>query len=144
MSAPWTEAHEREALRRLYEIAAMLVAIGRDHEAAWLVSAGPADLRANGERGWRNTLAEVEESWLDADRIGREVERWRGLAEGRLVRETIAETRSTCEACCGTGHVDDEEEGDCPVCGQATPVTCPACNGEKTLRVRVTRIRRAT
>lgn len=134
MTAPqWTEAHRREARARLYEIAAERVrTTGRESSSYSMRE----------EAGFRYALEREFE--FDPARIEREVRRVRGLAEGRLVRESRVESRSTCTECDGTGYVADEEEGDCPECEQVVPVTCPKCNGVKTKRVRVTRIRRAT
>jgi hypothetical protein len=80
VSAPWTEAHRREAIRRIYELAAELSAenlCGAESmakRALWYSEAAAL---------WSAFLG----SWFDADRVKREVRRLRGLAEGRLVRE---------------------------------------------------------
>lgn len=79
MTAPWTEAHEAERHRRTYEIAATL----RPVEAVAMVR---HDFHGSiGEAGWRRVL---DGAGLDPARIDREVRRVRGLARGRLMRET--------------------------------------------------------
>ena len=87
----WTEKHQQEALRRTYEIAAELVGAGKVQEATYLVS--NAGYYAGAEDSWRGDLADADGPAFDAARIDREVRRVRGLAEGRLVRETVREAR---------------------------------------------------
>ena len=75
MSAPWTDAHQREALRRTYEIAAEAVS----HVAA--LSAMPRIMiRVWSEAAWCEWCADAG---LDATRIIRELRRVRDIAEGR-------------------------------------------------------------
>jgi hypothetical protein len=82
---PWSEAHAREARRRTYELAAELAGDDRGG-AAWLFV---ADVRESasyrGEELWRESLG----SHFDPARVNAEVRRVRGLAEGRIVRETV-------------------------------------------------------
>jgi hypothetical protein len=90
MGTPWTEAHQREAQRRTYEIAAELVGAGHVAAAWMLVPPSLADGIAQSEEFWRDWLGTVSHDGrplLDPARIDREVRRVRGLAEGRLVRE---------------------------------------------------------
>lgn len=79
----WTDVHRREALRRTYEIAA--------EHAEYDSCARPLadDPWVNDEQMWRQDLASI----LDAVRIDREVRRVRALSEGRLVRETVYQSR---------------------------------------------------
>lgn len=80
---PWGGAHQREALRRTYEIAAQMVAENRGPSADRLA----LDLRADvgSEQEWVRRL--LRWSGLDSARIDREVRRVHALAEGRLVRD---------------------------------------------------------
>lgn len=81
---PWTAKHKAEAQRRTYEIAATLnplPAIDLAQAALW---------GAQCERRYRDNLSNAG---FDAPRIEREVRRLRGLAEGRLVRETAWRVR---------------------------------------------------
>lgn len=85
---PWTEAHQREALRRTYEIAAELVVAGRADEASYLV----IDVGVYVVSEWKFRLNFRNDGGSDGPgfddvRINREVRRVRALAEGRLVRE---------------------------------------------------------
>lgn len=85
---PWGEAHKREALCRIYEVAAELVSLDREDDARILMIEVPQrpsrsvnDLRVATEQAWRACLMEAR---LDPKRIESEVRRVRGLAEGRL------------------------------------------------------------
>lgn len=91
MNAPWTMAHQREALRRTYEIAAELAGRGGledQDEAGRLGRIAAAHLT---EAAWRRFLGgpRSHAGPRRAGRIDREVRRVRELAEGRLVRETF-------------------------------------------------------
>jgi len=90
VTAPWTEAHQREARRRCYELAAELAGVGRDADAGDLAAAAQGLGTADEER-FRYMLAGVD--FADGD-IKRAVKRVRALAEGRLVRETVWALRS--------------------------------------------------
>ncbi len=80
MSAPWTEAHRREALRRGYEIAA-----GLEATRPTVPQATGVHIDARTVDDFRATL----DIWgLPVTRVEREVRRVRALAEGRMVRET--------------------------------------------------------
>ena len=77
MSAPWTEAHQREALRYLGK------ALSEDGDTADL----PLAIMRHDvcdEEGFRRAVVRL----VDLDGEERAVARVRGLAEGRLVRET--------------------------------------------------------
>jgi hypothetical protein len=77
----WRQKHQREALRRIYEIAGEAVAAcGEDVGLSIAVS---ALWSAASEQHFRDGLAEAK---FDHARIEREVRRVRGLAEGRLKR----------------------------------------------------------
>lgn len=82
-AAPWTEAHQREALRRTYELAAELAGRGMVDEAFELCEV-PRNM-ARSVASWRASLG----CGFDAVRVKREVRRVRALAERRLVRETV-------------------------------------------------------
>lgn len=117
----WTEAHRREAARRIYELAAEL-------SASNLLGAESLANRAirysNSESGWRDFVA----GWFDPARVDREVRRVRALAEGRLLREPIewwAKTRN------GTGIKGNDREEAESMCGKGYGL------------VRISRIRRA-
>lgn len=87
----WTDAHRREALRRTYEIAAEFVAAESARRAAYLVI--DAHSYAAIEQDWREDLADTRGPAFDAARIDREVQRVHALATGRLVRETLWQSR---------------------------------------------------
>jgi hypothetical protein len=132
MKNEWTEAHQREALRRTYEIAAELVGVGRDDDARCLTIR--PERAAWSEKGWRVSLFEGR---LNGARIDREVHRVRGLAEGWLVRETSEriETRWADPGQPGrSGHATIEE---------ARRVRAACTSPVIVMRTRVTRIRRA-
>lgn len=75
MSAPWTEAHQREALRRTYEIAATL-----DYTpAAWLAEGAGGYVQS--EDLFRMNLEDTQGCAFHAARIEREVRRVRAIAE---------------------------------------------------------------
>ena len=77
----WQQKHQREALRRVYEIAGEVVAAcGED---VGLSIAESALWTAASEQHFRDGLAEAK---FDHARIDREVRRVCGLAEGRLAR----------------------------------------------------------
>ena len=92
-AAPWTEVHRREAVIRSAEL--LVFALRRDLPVAKasdvadmlganvLLAEGFADVET--EHGWRRWLS-LATKWANANR---EVRRVRGLAEGRLVRETM-------------------------------------------------------
>lgn len=92
MTTDWTEAHQREALRRTYELAAELVAEDRLDDARILCTE-PLRLCVQSERGWRTIMAE---SRLDPARIDREV---------AIVRERAERTTPPPTACDGCEFV---------------------------------------
>lgn len=79
----WTDAHRREALRRTYEIAAVLVAAESARRATYLVI--DAHSYAAVEQDWREDLADSRGPAFDAARIDREVRR-----VDRLARRILA------------------------------------------------------
>lgn len=88
----WTIAHQNEALRRTYEIAAIMAARG-DTTFGDVNGDSPGAHQAQAMGGYP-TATEVEfrqglATWacFDSKRIDREVFRVRALAEGRLVRK---------------------------------------------------------
>lgn len=85
MSAkPWTEAHQREAIALLCDIAKN-AALRGDAATARLALVWAAGTLEPTEAHLRRALADL----LDAKVIDREIRRVRRLAEGRLVRETF-------------------------------------------------------
>lgn len=88
----WTEAHQREALRRRYELAAELESAGFSNAARMMASREWVVI----ESDWRRQLAgdavreggEYAPTGFAWARIDREVRRVDALATGRLVRET--------------------------------------------------------
>ncbi len=109
----WGDAHRREALARLGQIAAHFV-LNRCEDAARRLSLGSpnrpsssvADPRAPTERAWRTCLAE---GGLSEPDIEREVARVRALAEGRLVRDTFVRVVDD-DTICGEGRTRGEAE----------------------------------
>ena len=88
--APWTEAHRREALTRLYELAAEWARSGCTSVACSCVTDHAHHVRQGLEGDFRRALAAAE---CDAARIDREVRRVHGLVEGWLVREMTLHVR---------------------------------------------------
>ena len=80
MSAPWTEAHQREAEARRCELAAELRRVGKGRQARMLVYYDTLDERDFGAR--------LRDAGFDEGRITRELKRLHALVDGRLVRET--------------------------------------------------------
>jgi len=87
-AAEWTEAHQREAVRRTYELAAAEAGRG-DRIAADLFVVEAWGFAASEER-WRRSLTICD---IDPARIDREVRRVRALAEGRIVRDVTSDRR---------------------------------------------------
>lgn len=129
--APWTEAHRREALRRMREIAAICATSTDGSERAvghgMLRNTSPSD-----EAGFRIILA--ESAYMTAARIDREVARVRALAEGRLVRETVWACKTAAMGIDRPEMVTDERT--------ARRWLSTRCQGDSI--VRVTRIRKAS
>lgn len=131
----WTDAHRREAVRRLYEIAAEFIGIDSEDpmgpQRGQILMASSITLRpwsyAETEAIWRCELINYH---LDAARISREVRRVRRLAEGGLVRETVWQARDE------DGDVIREDEDE----RHANDLL----GAEGVRIVKVTRIRRAT
>lgn len=122
MSArPWTEAHRREALRRTYEIAAELAAVGEERRAYGLAGQNGA----HDPDVWTTDLS--EEAGLYAARVEREERRVRALADSppRLVRVTTWRGQSGEEYATRAEAVADKSHGGCRL-------------------TRITRIRKAT
>lgn len=85
---PWTEKHQREALRRTYEIAAECVSRGDDNGAVLVTNEPFAACMF--ESRWRESLERIGVAeGFTADRINREVRRVRDIAEGRKVWEVV-------------------------------------------------------
>lgn len=84
----WRQKHQREARRRIYEIAAEVDGVSSEHVASSIVAS--VLWSSASERHFRDGLAEAN---FDQNRIDREVRRVRGLAEGRLTRERIVQVR---------------------------------------------------
>lgn len=116
----WTEAHRREALRRLYEIAAEQVGAGNESRVA---KGCPHESDIGNEDEY--TFALRHGLLLNAARIDREVSRIRALAEGRLVRVTTWRGQSGEEYATYAAADADKSHGGCRL-------------------TRITRIRKAT